>query len=108
WSFQNPDQDALAESVKAWAWTVKDVREHGGRVIVPDSERYIGVPSNVRIDALYFPPVEGNPREVFEEALSAFKEVGVTPIPVSDIEKIGDAALMLLEAADEGPRQKRL
>lgn len=30
WSFQQPNQEELAERVKAWAFTVEDVRDNGG------------------------------------------------------------------------------
>jgi len=98
WSFQNPDQDALAQRVKAWAWTVEDIRKHGGRVILPDSERYIKVPKEVRIDALYVPPLQESPGSIFQEALSAFGQIDVTPVPMADVDRIGAEAIELLEA----------
>jgi hypothetical protein len=99
WSFQNPDQDTLAKSVKAWAWTVEDLRNHGGRVILPDSERYIQVPRDVKIEALYVPPLQERTQEsVFEEALSAFEKIEVKPVAMADVDQIGTEAVKLLEA----------
>jgi hypothetical protein len=39
WSFQVPDQDQVAEQVKAWGWTVQDVQQGGGFVCQACSRR---------------------------------------------------------------------
>jgi hypothetical protein len=108
WSFQNPDQDALARNVKAWAWTVEDLRSHGGHVIVPDAKRYILVPRDVTIEALYVPPLQGNQESVFKEALSAFEKVNVRAVSMAEVDEIGSEAIRLLEAAKGGTNQVRL
>jgi hypothetical protein len=102
WSFQNPDQDAHAKNVKAWAWTVEDLRSHGGHVIVPDAKRYIQVARDVTIEALYVPPLQENQESVFEEALNAFGKINVRAVSMAEVDEIGVEAIRLLEAAKDG------
>ena len=94
WSFQVPNQEDLAEQVKAWAWTVADVRKHGGTA--ETAARRIEVPHDVDIEAVYVPPVVGGPREALDEAFAAFSEINVQPVEADEASAVGLQASRLV------------
>ncbi len=94
WSFQVPGQEDLAESIKAWAWTVRDIRGNGGDALA-DNRRVV-VPRGVDVQVVYVEPAAGGPTAVLEEALSAFRELTVTALPVGEAPRVGARALELL------------
>ena len=101
WSFQVADQEALLDDVKAWAWTVRDLRRgNGGEVSALD--RSLEVRSDVPIAAVFVPPETGRtPTTTMEEALSAFadQDVRATAIPLDSVDRVGaEAAAKLAQA----------
>ncbi len=94
WSFQVPAQEELLEKIKAWAWTVADIRRHGGEAQV--SDRAIAVPETVDVSAVYVPPVVGAQSKALDEALSAFREIRVEPLSLSDVSNVALRARALL------------
>ncbi len=98
WSFQRPDQDQLAEDLKAWAWSVGDIRDGGGTV-TPFDDDPISVPPTVDVAAIFTLQEENGPSAVYREAIQAFEKVGVEPVPVADSERVGRRARQLLVSA---------
>jgi hypothetical protein len=88
WSFQVPSQDDLTEHIKAWAWTVEDVRDNGGEAMT--AVRRIEVPRDVDIEVIYVPPSAEGPRRALEEALAAFGKIGVKAV---ETDRASDVAL---------------
>jgi len=86
WSFQLPGKRALLEEIKAWAWTIHDIREHGG-MTVGAGEDDLSIPSEVPIHVVYVPPTETNDATL-DEALSAFQELRVTATSMRDFDSI--------------------
>lgn len=70
WSFQLPDRPNLIEEIKAWAWTVRDIRLHGGHAELGDQR--ITVDADTPVAAVYVP--SKGPEPIFEEALTAFAD----------------------------------
>jgi Protein of unknown function (DUF3037) len=60
WSFRVVDQDALAESVRAWGWTIRAVKDGGGTISI--GERELEVPSDVDLEVVVIPPPRGRGR----------------------------------------------
>jgi Protein of unknown function (DUF3037) len=90
WSFQVPAQEELIENVKAWSWTVDDIRKHGGEAEVRD--RKVSVPKDVQVAAVYVPPIQGATSHALEEALSAFQEIHVMASPTEGVARVGTSA----------------
>lgn len=97
-SFQLPNERELAENVKAWAWSVQDIRSKGG--VASARGREIKVPSDVDIVVAYIPPAQDAAQGVLTEALSAFNEVGVRAFQADQIAPIGRHAVELLSASN--------
>jgi hypothetical protein len=95
WSFQIPNQDELIESIKAWAWTVADVRADGGTVRRGDDVR-LTIPRDVDVEAVFIPPLAGGSSIALEEARSAFQKVNVNFIDVRNAAGLGARAAALL------------
>ncbi len=94
WSFQVPNQEDIAEQVKAWAWTVSDIRQHGG--MAEAEARQIVVPQDVDIEVVYVPPTVDGPREVLDEALAAFGEIEVRSVESEQAGTVGQEASRLI------------
>jgi hypothetical protein len=97
WSFQLPNQVELAEQVKAWAWVVHDLREHGGTVFAGDT----AVPAEATLDvaAVYIPPKRDEDHAAFDEARAAFNEIAVEAVLADDADSLGQRAAEALGAA---------
>lgn len=74
WSFELPNQEELAEQVKAWAWVTRHIRDRGG---VLASEGGLVVPEDLDIGAIYIPPRDAD-SAAFEQAMSVFRELEIT------------------------------
>lgn len=99
WSFQVHNQDQVKESVKAWAWTVKDVRAGGGYVAIDEDTR-IEIPEEVEVSVVYVPPVNADQEATFEEATSAFGAVGARVVAIDKANEVADSAVSLLTQTD--------
>jgi Protein of unknown function (DUF3037) len=82
-SFQVPARTEIAETIKAWAWTVRDIRTHGGEASLRGGA--IEVPKDVAIIVVYVPSPES---PIMREALSAFDEIGANAVPVDRADEI--------------------
>lgn len=103
WSFQVSDQETIAAEVKAWAWTVEDVRSSTGRTIVEELEGgQVEVPSSVDIQVVFIPPAEGQNSLAMREAERAFDKLGVSSVEISGAGLVGARARELIKRAD-GP-----
>lgn len=101
WSFQMPDQDQLAEQVKAWGWTVQDVRRGGGEVVASSGETW-AVGADVDIEVVYVPPLDEQRAPALRDALTVFSEVGAGSHPIDGADSVGLRAHELLVAAVGG------
>lgn len=97
WSFQLPNQDDLAERVKAWSWVVHELRQRGGLVRTGRGE--LEVPKETEIAAVSIPPAEGADAPAFAEAREAFHENGVRELTLDEADAVGAAAAELLAEA---------
>jgi hypothetical protein len=100
WSFQLPNQDELAEQVKAWAWVVRSLREHGGVLRVPGREVEVPQGDQIEIAAVAVPPMDGQEdTHAYEEARAAFAETGVRELPPEEADELGARAAERLHAS---------
>jgi Protein of unknown function (DUF3037) len=98
WSFQRIDLDQLTEEIKAWAWTVRDIRNGGGEVTFRENQQ-MRVPNSVDVQAVYIPPSDLLSESVLKEAMNAFEEVNVIAVPVESSDTVGRRAHELLVGA---------
>lgn len=101
WSFQVPDQDDLAEQVKAWGWTVRDLQGGGGAVSVPGGARF-EVPRDVDVEVVYVPPAQDQEAPALRDALNVFETLGIAHGALERADDIGREAQRLLIAAGGG------
>lgn len=100
WSFQVQNKEQLLTDVKSWAWTIRDLRLNGGRVVGAGNP--LDVRPNVPIGVVYAPPSDGDKPEM-DEAINAFtdEQVGATHVEWGDVERIADAAAACLGTGEE-------
>lgn len=91
WSFQIPDQPGLAQQVKAWGWTVREVRERGGRVRTPDGA-VLQVPADADVRVVYVAPGPDREAPALREARAVFAELDVVAVPVAAAAGVAVAA----------------
>lgn len=97
WSFRVADQDALAESVRAWGWTVRAVKDRGGTIDIP--ERQIDVPGDVDVAVVVVPPREGERTDAIDDAKAVFEKLEARTIDVDHADDVAAAASELLRRA---------
>src|SRR5919109_286625 len=73
WSFQLPNQDDLAQQVKAWAWAVREIRE-GKEPATDGDDLVIRDGAAVDVAAVVIEPRTDDPRTAWDEAVGAFPE----------------------------------
>lgn len=94
WSFQLPNQEDLAEQVKAWSWVVQQMRESGGTLAAAGNDIAIG--SDVPIYVVAIPPVPDVEAPAYEEARAAFAATHVTELVPDEAGEVGRRAAELL------------
>jgi len=95
WSFQVPNQDALAEQVKSWGWTVQDTQSSGGIVTTQDGKRF-GVSHDVDVEVVYILPENPQEAPALAEATSVFESLGVKQVPLESVRQVAERAATLL------------
>jgi hypothetical protein len=98
WSFQVPDQDLLSEQVRAWGWTVRDIKKSGGILKAHDGDR-LEIPSGVDVQVVYIQPEPTMDAAAMNVALNVFKELKVHHSPIENADIVGANAQKLLKAA---------
>jgi hypothetical protein len=94
WSFQVADQDLLAEQVKSWGWTIRDVQQSGG-VVQLGGGRTLEVRPDVDIEVVYIPAEEQTAPAV-HDAFNVFQELGIRHLPIEQAALVGARARELL------------
>lgn len=96
WSFRVADQDALAESVRAWGWTVRAMRDSGGAVDLAD--RSLEVPNDVDVAVVLIPPAHEQLAAV-DDARAVLEKVDARTLDVEHVSEMASAARELLGGA---------
>lgn len=102
WSFQVPDQEQLAEQVKAWAWTIRDIQRGGGTVTLGDEPRF-DIAQDVDVAVVYVPPGADQDAPAMGDALNVFEALKVRHAPVADADFVGQRAQALVLASQAPP-----
>lgn len=97
WSFQVKDTESVLNEVKAWGWTMRDLRRSGGEIRT--STRRIQVPGEVELSVVYALMADTKPDEFTEEAIEVFNDADVhaTAIQLEDLDAHARAAAELLQ-----------
>jgi hypothetical protein len=98
WSFQVPDQELLAEQVKAWGWTVRDVQQHGATATLADGSTF-EVEHDVDVEVVFVPPKPDQEAPALRDARNVFDELQVRQASVEEARQIGQRARDLLVRA---------
>jgi hypothetical protein len=98
WSFQVPDQEFLAEQVKAWGWTVRDVQQHGGTATLADGSTF-EVEHDVDVEVVFVPPQPGQEAPALRDARNVFDALRVRQAPIEEATQVGQRARDLLVRA---------
>jgi Protein of unknown function (DUF3037) len=99
WSFQLPNQAELAEQVRAWAWTVHELRSHGGSLVLHDAR--LPIREDLSVGVVYIPPLESQPDAAFREASAAFAELDAEAVTTDDADALSTRAEELLGVGSE-------
>lgn len=97
WSFQISEQSDLSRDVKAWGWTMRELREHGGEVSMHG--RKVAVPADVPIEVVIAPPTDdagSAEQDRYGEALNVFDELEVSVTEHGQEAAIADRAADLM------------
>jgi hypothetical protein len=98
WSFQVADQAALAEQIKAWAWTIQAVQHEGG-TIEPAAGNTLEVPSDVNVAVVYVSPSAGQNAPALQDAHAVFATLHATNLELHGAEQVAATAAELLAAS---------
>lgn len=73
WSLQIKAAEPLLNEIKAWGWSIKTLREHGGLILT--GKQPIEVPRDVRVGVVYAATSDS---ELMEEAFDVFNDVEIS------------------------------
>ena len=103
WSFQTQDPTATVQQIKAWSWTMRDLREHGGIVRTSGLRHEYRVHSDVAIKVVYVPPDNDEARRSLDEALEVFRNLDVAAVTTDEAHLVAeDAAAALTRDLSDG------
>jgi hypothetical protein len=83
WSFSVRDPASTSQQIKAWCWTMRDLRDHGGKIYFGKQTSGVDVPQDVRVEVAYVEPVNDEGRRSRDEALEVFGNLNVNAVPAS-------------------------
>jgi hypothetical protein len=94
WNFRQRDLGAVTEAVKAWAWTIQEIRQDGatGRL----GRKVFDVPRNVDVEAVYVAPTSKEGKAALHQAVHAFQEVEARVLERDGVESLARRAAKLL------------
>lgn len=95
WSFQNRDPANTVQQIKAWSWTMQDLREYGGMIHIRNSHSY-AVDRDVDVDVVYVGPETDDGRKSLDEALEVFDHLHVKAVSTANVATVVDDALQAL------------
>lgn len=95
WSFQIADQNALTRRIKAWGWTIHNVREAGG-IVTDKSGSIFRVSANVDLEVVYIPPVKRHENSALNEAMSVFHRLDVQAVELRNVADVAAKARRLI------------
>ena len=93
-SFQLPDKEELSKNVRAWSWTVQDLRSRGGALKINSHD--IEIPKNIDIEVAIISPTQENDDRVLKEATTAFEKNNVNWVELDNAVDIANKASKLL------------
>jgi len=102
WSFQVADQDDLAEQIKAWGWTLRDARENGGQLLMPNAAN-LEVSRGVDVEVVYVQPKREEFASAWEDAQYVFETLDARFVPIEDAAQVGQKAQELLASGGYEP-----
>lgn len=84
WSLQIKSAEPLLNEIKAWGWTIKTLREQGGRILTNKAE--LQVPNDVHVGVIY---AGSEDKDVVKEAMDVFNDsqIGANVATVEDVEQ---------------------
>lgn len=93
WSLQIKSAEPLLNEIKAWGWTIKTLRDHGGTISTGSEE--LDVPGDVRVGVVY---AASDDPDVMDEALDVFKDsqVHAQIATVEDVSRHAETAAKLV------------
>jgi hypothetical protein len=101
WSFQTQDPTATVQQIKAWSWTMRDLREHGGMVRTSGlTPREYRVDSDVSIKVVYVRPDNDDARRSLDEALEVFDNLNVAAVTTDEAHLVAEDAVAALHLSD--------
>jgi hypothetical protein len=96
WSFEIRTYPEVAKEVKAWGYTLKALRDHGGEVI---GDHPGGIDPDVAVEVLFAPPRTSEQVAIFDEATRVFADLNVSAVPREQVGRVADDAQFRLREA---------
>ena len=91
WSFQTRDPSNTVQQIKAWSWTLRDLRDYGGTIHVRDGRSY-NIDGDFDMKVVYVSPETDDGRNSLDEALEVFKHLNVKAVTTTNVaEVVNDA-----------------
>lgn len=97
WSFRAANTQPTVQQIKAWSWTLQDVRDHGGSVQVAGRAEPYTVTRDVPVEVVHDDPQTDNGKRALDEALEVFARLEVTPIRTEDAATVAAHAQSALD-----------
>lgn len=93
WSLQIKAAEPLLNEIKAWGWTIKTLRDQGGKIFSDNKE--ITVPHDVRVGVIYAPTDD---TDLKDEAFEVFTDskIAADCVSVDDVGMHAEAAAKLV------------
>ena len=97
WSFQLPDEAALTTNFRSWAWSIKRLRNEGGRVRMGSREEPI--PGDIPLEVVaILPEGEHGDFAAWSEAQETFDQVDARWTSVEEVDGVSQRAKELIAA----------
>lgn len=104
WSFRAQNTQATVEKIKAWSWTLRDIREGGGTISVSRREEPYILSGDVPVEVIYDAPTTDQGKRSLDESLEVFGNLEVHAIEAERVALVASDALRSLVEPEPRPR----
>lgn len=92
-SFQIPNTEQLSETIRAWSFSIGEIRSGGATALV--SANALAVHPTIDVEVVFVPPQTRTGEDLLEETRAMFEPIDVKLRPMSEASEVADAAARL-------------
>lgn len=107
WSFRVQNTQSTVQKIKAWSWTLRDVRDNGGIILVDGRHEPYHLTEDIPVEVVYDKPETDGGKRALDESLEVFDRLQVTALTTDNVSQVAADAVEALRGGRTFPPATR-